>query len=51
MAQKTIEHLKKVGANILGVILTKVPTKFKNYGYYSYGTQNESNKRIKIDVE
>jgi capsular exopolysaccharide synthesis family protein len=50
LAQKTMEQLKNVGANILGVILTKVPVKEVPYGYY-YGENHESQKRIRINVE
>ncbi len=50
-AQKVISQLKNLNVNILGVILTKVPKKIKDYGYYGYGNNDHSNNRVKIDVE
>lgn len=52
--KKTIEHLKSIGVNILGVVLTKVKNKNKNFGDYEYGYGNynkTNNNRIKIDIE
>lgn len=41
MAKKTRESLTKVGANILGVVLNKVPVDSKKYAYYYYYHQND----------
>lgn len=52
LAKKTIEQLKNIGVNILGVVLTKVKYSQKNYGYYGYGNNTGTNKnRMKIDIE
>lgn len=49
-AQKVINQLKSLKINILGVVLTKVPKKIKDYGYYRY-SKLDKNNQIKIDVE
>lgn len=52
LAQKTIDTLRKLNVNLLGVVLTRVPNKANTYGYYGYGKMDEqNNNRIKINVE
>ncbi|QVK17180.1 CpsD/CapB family tyrosine-protein kinase [Mycoplasmatota bacterium] len=54
IAKKTIDQLKNVGVNILGVVLTKVKYSQKRYGYYEYGygkNKDTNDNRIKIDIE
>ena len=41
MAKKTRESLARVGANILGVVLNRVPVEAKKYAYYYYYHQND----------
>lgn len=54
VAQRTIDHLKSVNANLIGCVLTKVPTKSVDYGYYYEEDHDEVEKnkdRIEINVE
>ena len=41
MAKKARESLTRVGANILGVVLNRVPVDAKKYAYYYYYHQND----------
>ena len=41
MGKKTAESLKKVGANVLGVVLNRVPVDSKKYAYYYYYHQDD----------
>ena len=41
MAKKARESLTRVGANILGVVLNRVPVEAKKYAYYYYYHQND----------
>ncbi len=56
IAQKTVEQLNNVGIKILGVVLTKVPYKFKRTGYYNYyGSyylrKDDTKERFKIHID
>jgi capsular exopolysaccharide synthesis family protein len=48
LVQQTIQKLKKIKANLLGVVMTKAPVKTVDYGYYN-NTEKDQH-RIKIDV-
>ena len=44
--EKCKEQLEKSGAEFLGVILNKVPSKELGYGYYGhYGSYNKQKKK------
>lgn len=48
MTQKVISQLSNIGVNILGIVLTKLPNKIRNYGSYygKYYTNKTSQERI-----
>jgi capsular exopolysaccharide synthesis family protein len=40
LAKRTVDQLRNVKANLLGVVLNKVPEKGAGYFYYEYGSTN-----------
>ncbi|MDF2700663.1 MAG: capsular exopolysaccharide family protein [Haloplasmataceae bacterium] len=50
IAEQTINQLRNLKVNLLGVVLTKVPSKTMGYGYYGYGQVSDSENKRKIRI-